>query len=136
MLLSVVLKVNIKCDFRRSVQETNLNHTSQPSSAAGYPSSGSVLAQLQGWWLEAGNGGQESGAERADAASTRQSWGASLFPPGLPCPQLHADVFVWTHPSVAGGLTPSSSPGKGQVICCGHLFYFLLWYHCLMIFTC
>lgn len=137
MLLSVVLKVNIKCDFRTSVQETNLNYSSKPSIATGYQSSGSVLTQLQGWWLGQGKWGQVSGAELTAAGSTaRQSWDASLSPPGLPYPQPHAGVFVWTHPSVFGGLTPSNSPGKGQVICWGYLFYCLLWYHCLMIFTC
>lgn len=56
--------------------------------------------------------------------------------PGLPQPQPHSSVFVWTHPSVAGGRTPRDLLGKGQDVWSGYLFYLLLWYQCLMVFTC
>lgn len=86
MLLSVVLEVSIRCDFRTPVQENNLNCTSKPSRFAGAWVQ-AVSAQLKFSW--AGKGGQGSGAEHTGSCQkhTRQSCHAfPVFSLGCPIP--------------------------------------------------
>jgi len=112
LLLSVVLKVNIRCDFRRPTQETSLNSSSNPSWAGGCPRCGSVLA---GHRAGAGTGEGRAGVVQSEQLLGAQ-WSRHLLCllPGLPQP--HADVFAWPYPSAAGGHNPRDWLGKGQDI--------------------
>lgn len=83
-----------------------------------------VVAQLQGWRLGLGKGGQESGAERAAAGRTaRQSWGAfSVSSLGCPIP-IPTPVCLSGHiPQWLGDALPGTCWGRDRT--CGRDTYF------------